>query len=90
MFDFKATNFDYDKDDSTIASFLILCYLHLHVSDPDDYKILMRSLPYVRKRFGTVNLAGGVVKVFTWDWMDAALLHYLRGESTAYAEVLLD
>jgi hypothetical protein len=44
----------------------------------------------VRKRFGTGNLAGGAVKVFTWDWMDAALLHYPRGESTTYAGVLLD
>jgi hypothetical protein len=47
-------------------------------------------LPYVRKRLDTGNVAGGAVKVFTWDWMDFALLHYLRGESTAYAGVLLD
>ncbi len=58
MFDFKATNTDYDEDDSTSASFLIMRYLHLHVSDPDYYKILKLSSPYVRKRFGTGNMAG--------------------------------
>jgi hypothetical protein len=88
-FDFKATDFDYYKDDSAIASFLFVCYLHLRVSNPDHYKILKLSLPYVRKRFGTGNVAGGAVKVFTWDWMDVALLHYLRAESMAYAGVLL-
>jgi hypothetical protein len=90
VLDFKGTNFNYDEDDSAIASFLIVHYLHLHVSKPDNFKILMPSLPYVMKRFGTGNVAGGVVKVFTWDWMGIALLHYLRGESTAYAEILLD
>jgi hypothetical protein len=90
-FDFKSTNFHYyDKDDSTIATFSIMRYLHLHVSNPENYKILKPSLPYVRKRFGTGNVARGVVKVFTWDWIDIALLHYLRRESTAYAGVLLD
>ncbi len=90
MFDFKAADFDYDKDDSAALSFLIMRYLHLHVSDPDYYKILKPSSSYVRKQFGTGNMAGGTEKVFTWDWMDAALSHYLRGESTAYAGVLLD
>jgi hypothetical protein len=90
MFDLKATNSDYDKDDSAAASFLIMHYLHLHVSDPNYYKRLKRSLPYIRKRFGTGNMAGGAAKVFTWDWMDAALSHYLRGESAEYAGVLLD
>ncbi len=37
VFDFKATNFDYDEDDSPIASFSIVRYLHLHVSIPDNY-----------------------------------------------------
>jgi hypothetical protein len=81
---------DYDESDSTIMSFLIVRYLHLHMGNPDNYKILKLSLPYVRKRSGTDNLAEGVVKVFTWDWMDVALLHYLRGESMAYAGVLID
>ena len=67
MFDFKATDSDYDKDDSATASFLIMRYLHLHVSDPDYYKILKPSLQYDRKRFGTGNMAGGATKVFTWD-----------------------
>ncbi len=60
------------------------------MSNPDNYKVLKLSLPYVRKRFGTGNMVGGASKVFTWDWMDVALLHYLRGESTAYAGILLD
>jgi hypothetical protein len=90
MFDFKATNSDNDKDDSAAAFFLIMRYLHLHVSDPDNFKILKPSLPYVRKRFGTGNMAGSATKVFTWDWMDAALSHYLRGKSTVYAGVLLN
>jgi hypothetical protein len=90
MFDLKATNSEYDKDDFAAVSFLIMRYLHLHVSDPDYYKLLKPSLPYVRKRFGKGNMAGGAAKVFTWDWMDAALSNYLRGESTAYAGVLLD
>jgi hypothetical protein len=59
-------------------------------SDPESYKILKPSLPYVGKRFGTGKVAGGAVKVFTWDWMDVARLHYWRGESTAYAGFLLD
>jgi hypothetical protein len=61
-FDFKGTNFDYDKDNSAIVSFLIVHYLHLHVSNPDNYEILKPSLPYVRKTFGTGNVAGGAVK----------------------------
>ncbi len=77
MFNFKATDSDYDKDDSTTASFLIMRYLHLYVSDPDYSKILKPSSPYVRKRFGTGNMAGGETKVFTWDWMGAAPSHYL-------------
>ncbi len=40
VFDFKATNFNYDEDYSTVTSFLIVRYLHLRVSDPDNYKIL--------------------------------------------------
>jgi hypothetical protein len=89
VFDYEAIDFDYDEDYSTIESFLIVQYLYLHVGNPDNYKILKPSLPYARKRFGTGNLAGGAVQVFTWDWMDVALLHYLRGESMAYAGVLL-
>jgi hypothetical protein len=90
MFNFKATNSDYEENDSAAASFLIVCYLHLHVRDPDYYKILKPSLPYVRKRFGPGNMAGGAAKVFTWDWMDAALSIYPRGESSACAGLLLD
>jgi hypothetical protein len=88
--DFEATDFDYDEDDSAIASFSIVRYLYLRLGDPDDYKILKPSSPHVRRRFGTGNLAGGAVKVITWDWMDVAPLHYPRGESTAYAGFLLD
>ncbi len=42
------------------------------------------------ERFGTGNLAGGMVNACTWVWMDGALLHHLRRESTAYEGVLLD
>jgi hypothetical protein len=46
--------------------------------------------PTMDNRFGTGNLAGSVVKVFMWAWIDVALIHYLRRESTAYAGMLLD
>ena len=36
VFDFKATNFDYDKIDSVIAFFLIVHYPHLHGSNLDN------------------------------------------------------
>ncbi len=65
VFDLNATDFDYDEDDSAIASFLIVCYLCLRVGNPDDYKILKLSLPYVRKRSGTGNLVEGAANVFT-------------------------
>ena len=46
--------------------------------------------PMMGERIGTGNLAGGTVNTFAWDWIDGALLHHLRRESTAYAGVLLD
>ncbi len=50
VFNFEAIDFDYDEDDSAIASFSIVRYLYLRVGDPDDYEILKPSSPYVRKR----------------------------------------
>jgi len=35
-------------------------------------------------------MSGVMINAFMWDWMDGALLHHLRRESTAYAGVLLD
>jgi len=46
--------------------------------------------PMMGKRIGTGNPAGSKVNAVTWDWIDGALLHHLRRESTTYAGVLLD
>ena len=41
--------------------------------------------PMMGKRIGTGNPAGSKVNAVTWNWIDGALLHHLRRESTTYA-----